>query len=276
MDKPALYAVRSLRLATGAWLLTMTAIPFAWLERLPVHCLLRPLLGKPCPGCGLSHSVWSLLHGQIGAAFRWNPMGFAALPLAVAFAGTGFAGAGALLRKAAAPLRIPAAQARAALLWVWAVVSVTMALILVSSAAVPEQTLYRVAPACQYRLRYGRPCVLCGMTHAFVSISRFRISQARRENPLGPLLYGAMAANALFFGITAARRLTQRRRRSSRFFPRVFSSTLLTPHIQEDSHADTEPRLGHSRDCWNDRRILPLPGELELAEHPLFGNRPDH
>lgn len=44
-------------------------------------CGFRALSGLPCPGCGLTRSLTALLHLDFGAAWSWNPLGFAALPV---------------------------------------------------------------------------------------------------------------------------------------------------------------------------------------------------
>ncbi len=77
------------RVLAALWLVGLTVLPWTMLDRLPVRCLFRPLLGRPCPGCGITHSVWLLLHGQPAAAFEWNPLGLLVLPLAVVFVAFG-------------------------------------------------------------------------------------------------------------------------------------------------------------------------------------------
>ncbi len=38
-------------------------------------CPFRWLTGLRCPLCGLTHSLGALLHGDIGLAFRYHPLG---------------------------------------------------------------------------------------------------------------------------------------------------------------------------------------------------------
>jgi hypothetical protein len=38
------------------------------------QCLFHALTGLDCPGCGTARALHALLHGRIGAAFRFNPM----------------------------------------------------------------------------------------------------------------------------------------------------------------------------------------------------------
>lgn len=46
---------------------------------LPV-CPFRALTGFTCPGCGSTRGMHQLLHGNIGAAFEFNPLLLVALP----------------------------------------------------------------------------------------------------------------------------------------------------------------------------------------------------
>ena len=40
-------------------------------------CPLRAITGFLCPGCGTTRALHALLHGDVAAAFRFNPMLFA-------------------------------------------------------------------------------------------------------------------------------------------------------------------------------------------------------
>lgn len=50
-----------------------------------VACPLRSLTGIPCPLCGMSTSVEATLHGRLGAAAAANPVGIAAVGVALWF-----------------------------------------------------------------------------------------------------------------------------------------------------------------------------------------------
>lgn len=43
-------------------------------------CLLHRLTGLHCPGCGMTRAAYASLHGDFGAAFRFNPLGMILLP----------------------------------------------------------------------------------------------------------------------------------------------------------------------------------------------------
>jgi len=44
-------------------------------------CLFRALSGLPCPGCGLTRALSSLVQGHPAAAFDYHPFAFIVLPL---------------------------------------------------------------------------------------------------------------------------------------------------------------------------------------------------
>ena len=53
-------------------------------------CLFRALSGLPCPGCGLTRALSSLLQGHPGAAFAYHPFAFLVLPLFLMLAAHNF------------------------------------------------------------------------------------------------------------------------------------------------------------------------------------------
>lgn len=46
-------------------------------------CVFRKVTGLECPGCGMTRATYAALHGRIGDAFRFNPVGMVLLPLAM-------------------------------------------------------------------------------------------------------------------------------------------------------------------------------------------------
>ena len=64
----------------GAWVVyTFAPASYGFYPRCPFHLL----TGLQCPGCGSTRALHQLLHGNVGAAFRLNPMLFALIPLAL-------------------------------------------------------------------------------------------------------------------------------------------------------------------------------------------------
>lgn len=55
----------------------------AWLP----GCVFHDITGLHCPGCGMTRAAHAGLHGHVGDAFRYNPVGMVLLP--VAFLGVG-------------------------------------------------------------------------------------------------------------------------------------------------------------------------------------------
>lgn len=46
-------------------------------------CFFKKVTGLDCPGCGMTRATYATLHGRIGDAFRFNPVGMVLLPLAL-------------------------------------------------------------------------------------------------------------------------------------------------------------------------------------------------
>jgi hypothetical protein len=39
-------------------------------------CLWRAMTGLPCPGCGMIHALLAMAHGDVRAAWNFNPSSF--------------------------------------------------------------------------------------------------------------------------------------------------------------------------------------------------------
>ncbi|GMK40290.1 hypothetical protein PCCS19_33460 [Paenibacillus sp. CCS19] len=46
-----------------------------------IPCVFHLVTGLYCPGCGITRTTLSLLHGQLAQAFRYNPLVFALAPM---------------------------------------------------------------------------------------------------------------------------------------------------------------------------------------------------
>ncbi len=46
-------------------------------------CIIKHTTHVPCPSCGSTRSVLSLLHGDVSGAMWWNPLGFILLAIMV-------------------------------------------------------------------------------------------------------------------------------------------------------------------------------------------------
>jgi hypothetical protein len=91
---------------------------------------------------------------------------------------------------------LPRQLQRAALI-VWIVLSVAVLCALTAPAVLPPQLVRDISPTCQSLLRTGRPCPLCGMTEAFISITHGRLAQALEANRASLLLYALFVVNEL-------------------------------------------------------------------------------
>lgn len=62
--------------------LVLIAMPTSWLEvGRPSFCLIKALTGRPCPGCGMTRAVSSVLHGDFKKAWRYNKLVVPVFPL---------------------------------------------------------------------------------------------------------------------------------------------------------------------------------------------------
>jgi len=84
-----------------------------------------------------------------------------------------------------------------ALLLAWLAASGALLPVVVAPFVVPAHRLQAVAARCRLEHPAGRPCPLCGMTRAWVSIGQGRWDEARRANAVALPLYFALAANGL-------------------------------------------------------------------------------
>lgn len=72
-------------------------------------CPFLALTGLWCPGCGSGRCLHALLHGDVAAAFGWNPLAAALLPLVAAGL---VLEARAFVRPGSRRLRVPPVAAR--------------------------------------------------------------------------------------------------------------------------------------------------------------------
>ena len=92
---------------------------------------------------------------------------------------------------------IPMRDTGLALKIVWATVSLVLLLILAAPFALSRERVARLAPVCESKAKYGRPCSFCGMTTSFLDISEGHFDEAGRRNNAGIPLYGLFVSNEL-------------------------------------------------------------------------------
>ena len=91
---------------------------------------------------------------------------------------------------------LPRHLQRASLI-VWIVLSVVVLCAIAAPAVLPPPLVRDISPTCQSLLRTGRPCPLCGMTEAFISIAHGRLAEALEANRSSLLLYVLFVVNEL-------------------------------------------------------------------------------
>jgi hypothetical protein len=60
--------------AIWAGVVALTALLGAWSHHEVLLCPFRRLTGLPCPGCGSTRAVLSMIHGDPLGALVWNPL----------------------------------------------------------------------------------------------------------------------------------------------------------------------------------------------------------
>ncbi len=99
---------------------------------------------------------------------------------------------------------------RAALLLVWFAISLVTAAAIIAPLMLPEPAIAAVTPVCESKRRYGRECVLCGTTTAFIAISRGDWRTAVESNRGALPLYICFAINAAAAAYVVSRRDVRR------------------------------------------------------------------
>ncbi len=111
---------RSAALALAALLGTAAGLVLFWFDPRQYHfypiCFFHETTGLLCPGCGALRALHQLLHGHLVAAFRFNPVLVASLPL------FGWLGARYCLRKGA---NQPASLSPRPL-WLWLILTTVL------------------------------------------------------------------------------------------------------------------------------------------------------
>lgn len=92
---------------------------------------------------------------------------------------------------------------RRAMLIVWFIISTLVFCILVSSFVSDANRLPGILPECAWK-RFGKECVLCGMTRGFLSISKGFWKESFQMNGGALPLYLTFLSNELFFVVFLA------------------------------------------------------------------------
>jgi hypothetical protein len=103
-------------------------------------------------------------------------------------------------------------ELKRALLFVWFAATVPTAASVAAPLVLTEPAIASITPVCESKRLYGRECVLCGATRAFIAISHGDWRRAHELNRGAIPLYFAFTANALGAVFVAGRRVTSKRR----------------------------------------------------------------
>jgi hypothetical protein len=95
---------------------------------------------------------------------------------------------------------------------VWFAVTIPTAATVIAPLIVPDRVIAAVTPVCESKRVYGRECILCGATTAFLAISDGEWRRAAELNRGAIPLYALFAANAVGAACVAGRRVTSRPR----------------------------------------------------------------
>jgi hypothetical protein len=98
---------------------------------------------------------------------------------------------------------------KAALRYVWLVVSLVTGCAVLAPFVCPPATLHSLFPACLARVKYHTECPLCGMTTAFISLACGRWRQAQAANSGAIPLFLIWTVNlvvALYYWLSAVGR----------------------------------------------------------------------
>ena len=102
----------------------------------------------------------------------------------------------------------PIAQLKRALLIVWLIVSTITLLTIFLPFVLPESTISRITPDCEWKVKYQKSCALCGMTSGFIHVARGAFSRASASNRFSPFLFAFFSLNQLFVLVYLGSHLT--------------------------------------------------------------------
>jgi len=81
LSRPTAFVWTALALAASAVLYLYPPAEHSWYPVCPIFAL----TGWQCPGCGSTRAIYELLHGNLSAAFAWNPLAVIWVPMVAAW-----------------------------------------------------------------------------------------------------------------------------------------------------------------------------------------------
>jgi hypothetical protein len=98
-------------------------------------------------------------------------------------------------------------EVRAGLRISWGVMGALILAILIAPWVLSAEQIRAAAPRCERQTKSGRECFMCGMTTAFVEISRGRLGDAQQSNRASVLLYSMFVINEAALALSLGRRV---------------------------------------------------------------------
>jgi hypothetical protein len=94
---------------------------------------------------------------------------------------------------------------RASLYYSWLILSVPLLAAVLLPLTAPPSLIGAITPHCVWKTQFGRECLGCGLTTAFLHIGRGEWHAASGSNAAGIPLYAVFLLNSLFWMRWAAR-----------------------------------------------------------------------
>ena len=82
---------------------------------------------------------------------------------------------------------------------VWSILSMIIFFILIAPLFLSQDSILKLAPDCVSRTKYNKGCLLCGMSRAFIAISKGNLGVAYSANKAALPTYLTFALNEIFF-----------------------------------------------------------------------------
>ncbi|MFZ5516988.1 MAG: DUF2752 domain-containing protein [Candidatus Zhuqueibacterota bacterium] len=88
-------------------------------------------------------------------------------------------------------------QVKLAIVIVWLILSAIILFIVTAPFLISAGEIYALTPTCQWKTKYNKDCLFCGLTTGFIAISRGDFTAAYAGNRLSIPLYAAFIVNEI-------------------------------------------------------------------------------
>lgn len=86
-------------------------------------------------------------------------------------------------------------QLKLAMFVVWIILSGIILFTLSTPFIFSENSIDKIVPKCEWKVKYNKECSLCGMTRGFIYFSQGNFTRASEVNRFSPYLYLLFVAN---------------------------------------------------------------------------------